>query len=111
MPLLVKGTADVGEDSVKVIASEIIPLKDVRENLTKSVHFRITTPGLEKEQLHKLKEIVEGHRGNCEAFIHVVIPNRSETVISLPEEIRVKPCDGLLVDVEKVFGYNVVSFN
>ncbi len=109
-PLLVRGRIDSGEESVKLIATEILPIRDVRENLTRNVRFRLTTPGLEREQLLRLREIIESHRGDCSAYIHVVIPNRSETVISLPDEMKVKPSDELLRDVEKLFGYNVVNF-
>ena len=110
LPLLVKGRVDVGEESVKLIATEITPLKDVRENLTKSVHFKLSTPGLEKEQIHKLNEIINRYKGNCDTVVHVVIPNRSETIISLPEDVKISPSDEMLRDVEKLFGYKIVSF-
>lgn len=109
-PLLVRGRADVQEDSVKIIASEVLPLSEVRESLTKNIHFTLTTPGLENEQLQRLKELLGNHHGNCNTFIHVVIPNRSETVISLPEDVKLKPSDALLYETERLFGYNVVSF-
>jgi len=110
LPLLVKGRVDVGEESVKLIATEITPLKDVRENLTKSVHFKLSTPGLEKEQIHKLNDIIKKYKGNCDTVVHVVIPNRSETIISLPDEVKISPSDEMLRDVEKLFGYKIVSF-
>lgn len=109
-PLLFRGRTDVGEDSVKLIASQVLPLKEVRETQTKSVHFRLTTPGLEKLQIHQLKDIIEKHKGGCIPYIHVVIPNRSETIISLPEGFGISPSDEMLRDVEKLFGYKVVTF-
>lgn len=109
-PLLFSGRIDSGEECAKLIASQIVPLKNVRENLTKSVHFKLTTPGLEKDQIHKLREIIENYKGGCKAYLHVVIPNRSETIIALPEDIKVSPSDGLLRDVRNLFGYNVVTF-
>ena len=109
-PLLFKGRTDVGEDSVKLIASQVTPLKEVRETLTKSVHFRLSTPGMGKDLLNQLKLLIDKHKGGCTPFIHVVIPNRSETIISLPEEYRVSPSDDMLRDVEKLFGYKVVTF-
>jgi DNA polymerase-3 subunit alpha len=74
------------------------------------VHFRLTTPGLEERQLRSLREIMSRYRGDCEALIHLVIPNRSETVISLPEDLRLQASDQMMDDVEKLFGYNVVTF-
>ncbi len=109
-PLLVRGQLDVGEESCKLIASEISSLREVQGRLTKFVHFRLTSPGLDDEQLRSLRSIIERHRGNCEALLHVVIPNRSEAVIRLPEGLRVTACEEIIDDAEKLFGYNVVTF-
>jgi len=109
-PLLVSGTLDVGEETVKLMANEIVSLRDVKERLTRRVHFRLTTPGLDEEQLRALKSIMARHCGSCEALIHLVIPNRSETVIGLPENLKVAASDEIMDDTEKLFGYNVVTF-
>jgi len=108
--LLVKGTVDVGEDACKILVNEVLSLKDVQERLTRMVHFRLTTPGLEERQLRSLREIMTRYHGDCEALIHLVVPNRSETVISLPEDLRLQASDQMMDDVEKLFGYNVVTF-
>jgi DNA polymerase-3 subunit alpha len=129
-PLLVRGTVDAGEEGQddgdgppggngragassrgsKLLVNEVLALKDVRERLTKRVHIRLTTPGLDERQLRALREIVERHRGDCEGVIHLVIPNRSETVVRLPDSLRVQASDELMDDAEKLFGYNVVTF-
>jgi DNA polymerase-3 subunit alpha len=108
--LLVKGTVDVGEDACKILVNEVLSLKDVQERLTRMVHFRLTTPGLEERQLRSLREIMTRYHGDCEALIHLVVPNRSETVISLPEDLCLQASDQMMDDVEKLFGYNVVTF-
>ena len=67
-------------------------------------------PGTLEEQLRALKNLLARHRGSCEALIHLVIPNRSETVIGLPEDLKVAASDEIMDDAEKLFGYNVVTF-
>jgi DNA polymerase-3 subunit alpha len=109
-PLLVSGTLDVGEETVKLMATEVLSLREVKERLTRKVHFRLTTPGLDEEQLRALKELMVRHRGGCEAVLHMLIPNRSETVIGLPESLKVAASDEIMDDAEKLFGYNVVTF-
>ena len=69
----------------KVVVNEVLSLKEVRERLTRRVRFRLTTPGLDADQLRVLREIVGRYRGECESVIHLVIPNRSETIIKLPD--------------------------
>ncbi|NJC87750.1 MAG: DNA polymerase III subunit alpha, partial [Desulfuromonas sp.] len=129
-PLLVRGTVDAGEEpqdegdgqgngngkggganrGSKLLVTEVLSLKDVRGRMTKRVHFRLSTPGLDENQLRTLREIVGRYHGECEGVIHLVIPNRSETLIKLPDSLRVQASDELMDDVEKLFGYNVVTF-
>ncbi len=109
-PLLVRGTLDIGEEACKLLVNEVLILKDVQEKLTKLIHFRLTTPGLDESQLRALKSIMTRYRGECEPMIHLVIPNRSETVILLPDSLRLQASDEMMDDVEKLFGYNVVTF-
>jgi DNA polymerase-3 subunit alpha len=130
-PLLVRGIVDAGEEAggddgegggggsngrggasrgSKLVANEVFSLREVRERLTRRVHFRLTTPGLADDQLHTLREIVGRYRGECEGVLHLVIPNRSETIVKLPDSLKIKACDELVDDVEKLFGYNVVTF-
>ncbi len=127
-PLLVRGSVDAGEEvqeegegqaggngrggnrGSKLIVTEVLSLKEVRGRMTKRVHFRVTTPGLDESQLRALREIVGRYRGECEGIIHLIIPNRSETVVKLPDSLRIQACDELMDDVEKLFGYNVVTF-
>jgi DNA polymerase-3 subunit alpha len=131
-PLLVRGFVDAGEEvggdegeggqgggngrgggpsrGSKLVANEVLSLKEVRERLTKRVHIRLTTPGLDDGQLRSLRDIVGRYRGSCEGIIHLVIPNRSETILKLPDSLRIQACDELMDDVEKLFGYNVVTF-
>lgn len=109
-PLLVSGTLDKGEESSKILATDVILLRDVKEKQTSRVHFRLSTPGLDKDQLHQLRNLLLKHRGNCESILHLVIPNRSETLIRLPENLKVAATDQLMDDTERLFSYNVVTF-
>ncbi len=109
-PILVKGVFDMGEDNPKIKANEVMPLSEIKERSISGVHIRLTTPGLTKEHLERLKSILLGKRGRCRVFLHIVIPNCSETVISLPDQINVVPSNEMAREVEEVFGYNIVRF-
>jgi DNA polymerase-3 subunit alpha len=109
-PILVKGILDVGEDSPKIKANDVIPLSKIKEKSISGVHIRLSTPGLTRELLEKLKSILQKRKGACPVFLHMVIPNRSETVISLSDRFNVAPSDDMAREVEEVFGYNIVRF-
>jgi len=109
-PILVRGILDTGEDTPKIKANEVIPISRVKEKSISRVHINLTTPGLTKELLERLKSIFLAKRGQCPVFLHMIIPNRSETVISLPDEFNVTPSDTMAKEVEEVFGYHIVRF-
>jgi DNA polymerase-3 subunit alpha len=109
-PLLISGTVEVSEDTRKLMPREILPLQEVSRKETRRVHFRFQVPGLVDDLLHRLKEIILRHRGGCPVLMHLVIPNRSETVLRLPESLKIAPSDEMMEDIERLFGYNVVTF-
>ena len=109
-PLLVTGTLDVGEESCKLMAKEIVALQDVNLQQTTRVCFRLNTTGLDADQLRALREIVARHRGKCRALLRLQIPNRSETLLKLPDDLLVAASDEIMEEAERLFGYNVVTF-
>jgi DNA polymerase-3 subunit alpha len=109
-PLLVTGTVDIGEKTVKVIASAIIPLVEATARDTKRVHFRLKAQGLGIERLETLKDLMFRHHGTCKTFIHIEIPGKCMTTIRIPETFSVAPSEGLVIDTQQLFGYNPVMF-
>jgi len=110
-PLLVRGNVDAAEDTSeegegqgggngraagasrgsKLLVSEVLSLKEVRERLTRRVHFRLTTPGLDDRQLRSLREIMARYRGECEGIIHLVIPTAVKPCLKLRIHYGCKP--------------------
>lgn len=109
-PLLVSGSVDLGEESNKLMVNKVQILGEVQASQTRRVHFRLSTPGLDESQLRQLREVVERHRGECQVLLHMVIPNRSETTLSFPQNLKVAASDQMMDDAEKLFGYNIVTF-
>jgi DNA polymerase-3 subunit alpha len=50
------------------------------------------------------------HPGTCEAFLHLERPDGPETVLALPESIRVAASDDVVDAVERLLGAGVTSF-
>ncbi len=63
------------------------------------------------DKLVELKEILVAHRGEVPARLTITAPDVFETVIALPETLRVNPSDELLVRVDKLFGHKVVRLS
>ena len=109
-PLMVYGTLDAAGENCKILASEIMLLTDVKERQTRNIHVRLTTPGLTEDQLQLLKHTMMRYSGSCRVHLHLVVPNRSETLIIAAKELSVAASDDFVAAVEKLFGYNVVTF-
>ncbi|WP_020676561.1 DNA polymerase III subunit alpha [Geopsychrobacter electrodiphilus] len=109
-PLLLTGELDVGEEACKLLVNEVELLRDAAQKQTRRVNIRLTTPGLDEMQLRELKSIVQRYRGNCDVALHMVIPNRSETIIRLPEQLRMAASDEAMAEAAKLFGYNIMTF-
>jgi DNA polymerase-3 subunit alpha len=109
-PLLVTGIVDVSEENYKVKAMEIVPLSVAKEQNTQRVNFIVKTSALRREQLEALKMIISRHRGDCTAYLQIIIPDISRTTIKLPDSCSVKACEDMSLEVENLFGSNVTAF-
>jgi DNA polymerase-3 subunit alpha len=109
-PIFIKGRVDAGEENVKIIASEVLPFDQAVGKLTTSVHLRLRSEGLRREDLEAVREILQGCRGNCPAVLHLILPGQKEAVIDLGDEWRLNSNDQLVSRVRDLLGYEAVSF-
>ncbi len=104
VPLCIVGTTDAGDETVKIIAQEIFPLEMAPVKLTQSVHFHISTSHANSDHLNELRQVLAEHHGSCRAYLHLIIPGKSETVMELPPKLSVTPSSTLTQKVAQIFG-------
>ncbi|BDV43566.1 DNA-directed DNA polymerase [Geotalea uraniireducens] len=109
-PLLVSGTLDRGEKSIKIMANDVVPLREVCARETKRVIFALSGTGLERSQLLTLREIIGRHPGSCRPVLTINIPSQCRATIALPDSYRVAASEELSQEVKNLFGYHAVSF-
>ena len=102
--------AEATRERSQIIAEEIRPLAAAREQSVRQVHLQVSAECLTDEQLVRLREALAQHRGSCPAYLHVIVPGSSETVIELPESLRVVASEAMLDAVENIFGSGVAIF-
>ncbi|MBW2042583.1 MAG: DNA polymerase III subunit alpha [Deltaproteobacteria bacterium] len=107
-PILVEGRLQKDESSVKVIADTVIPLERAEEVLADSIHLHLDIPKTDPSVLENVKEIMNRHPGSCAAFLHLVDPDRTETVIAFPETRRYAASKELIREVNACIGYEGV---
>ena len=110
-PVFLKGTLDVAEDSVKVILTEARPLAEVLEVPYSSVHFVVDATIRNLPDIDALRQVLGRHRGKYDGYLHIVIPERSETVVYLGHELRLSISEGIKNDADAVLGAGSTKFN
>jgi len=109
-PVCIKGTLEVGDERCQIIADEVVLLVEERQQVVQEVHFALRSEQVDEDQLRLLRATLEAHTGSCPAFLHLLLPDSTETVIELPRELRVAVTDGMVDAVEQMFGVGITSF-
>ena len=107
--LYVKGKINAREDEAKIIATEIMPLQDVREKLTKVFTIDLLTAGLDQATLTSLKEVLMRHRGNIPVYLSFKEPSGKCTQLIVGQDFKVKVDDHLFAAVHDLFGDNCIK--
>jgi DNA polymerase-3 subunit alpha len=109
-PLIISGVREGDKDSPKVLVQEIYRVEDAAKRLSKGIQIRISTRGADPAHISDLKRILNRHKGHLPVKVHVIIPNRSETVVNLAS-VACEPSDRFLEEVHNVFGNDAVFFD
>lgn len=83
-PLIVSGTKEGNGENPKILAQDIIRIEDAPNKFGRMIHIRIVATGATPEHIKDLKRILGAHRGSIPVTLHVVVPNKTETVLNLP---------------------------
>ncbi len=78
--VLVHGNVSIREDEKKpkLRIDKVLALSESREKLTKSVHLRVKTGGLEEAFVKDIREVCARSQGNCSLIIHMVTGENTE---------------------------------
>jgi DNA polymerase-3 subunit alpha len=108
-PVLIKGTIDAGEEGVKVIASEIIPLSDAAEQPYDVVHFSIDASRSSAIDIDSLHKLLINHKGKCDGFIRIVNSN-NEVIVYLGRDFQLELTDRLKAETDRLLGTGATRF-
>jgi DNA polymerase-3 subunit alpha len=107
-PLLVTGTLEEGEPP-KILVRDVMRLDQAESRLTAEVRMRVATPDVTRDRLVALRGVLQKHPGDCAAFLHIMIPGESETIVSVGGIRGVNATDGLCRDIDALFGRPVTE--
>ena len=103
-PLLFTGIAEVGDNSTKMIAQDIVTLEKVMQDAVRAVELRLERSLISKEKLEEIRDIIFKYPGECPIFFRVDTDQEKEVIIAAHDHFKVLPCDEMIREVEEVTG-------
>jgi DNA polymerase-3 subunit alpha len=107
--VLVQGQVQKDEQSVKLVADNIISLEKAEETWTASVHVNLELNRTDRALLLQLREVLQRFPGPCRAFLHLRGPTHTEALIELSEGFHLKAGPALRREVRELVGYAAVE--
>ncbi len=96
-----------GEYNYKIIVEKIMPLSESREKLTRSVHLRLRTQGLEEEFIQEIYTLCSAHTGSCKLIVHMVTQEENEYKV-IAKQVQVNPTKELIEQLRSKLGQDNV---
>jgi DNA polymerase-3 subunit alpha len=89
--VLIRGNLTWNEELAmfKLNAQKVISLQEARDRLTRSVHVRLRTLGLQREDVSQLHDLCAGYQGNCHVVLHLEHQGGEMAMVS--EKLKVSP--------------------
>ncbi len=110
--VLVSGKWERDDESARIVATELQPLSVVAERLTHTVRVRLTTPPHTRDTVEQLWDVFSQHRGDRPVAFAIDVREDSRAfriTVDVSPQIRVRPSETLVSDVERICGAGTVT--
>lgn len=104
-PIIVRGIVEWGEDSPKIKATEITPLRGRR--LHAELHIDLTRCGATVKELEKLRNLFERYKGGASVYLHIP-SSHGEVAVMEVGNFNVNIVEGLIAELNELLGEAVV---
>jgi DNA polymerase-3 subunit alpha len=108
-PVLIEGQVQKDEKSAKIVADTIIPVDKAEETWTASIHVNLEISRTDRSDLCRLHAILKRHPGNTRAYLHLHSPENTDSIIELPDALRLKAGVALTREVNDLLGYQALE--
>ena len=108
-PIFLRGEVQQEEKNTKILVNTIIPMEKAEELWTAMIHVRMDVEKVDKEILSKLHYIFNQYPGNCQAYLHLIMEQKIETIVAVAKDIGIKSCPALSQDVTALLGPDTLT--
>ena len=93
-------------NKLKIIANRIIPLDQVRKQLSKNINIKIDKEHADVGLIHSISSLTKKHSGRCNIIFHFLFNGSVKKIIS--NNIQVEPSNKLLSDLRTLTSHRDV---
>jgi DNA polymerase-3 subunit alpha len=108
-PVLVKGQVDVGEEAVKLLLTDVVPLSALRGNGGSLVEITVEQAQLSIERLQELRGLVARYPGSAALRIHLYVSPAAWVTVAASPGVTVAASESLKREVEALLGPGTVT--
>ncbi|HVC18528.1 MAG TPA: DNA polymerase III subunit alpha [Vicinamibacterales bacterium] len=105
--VLVRGRLERDDETTRILATEIAPIEAVRERVAREVAIRLAVPPHGRRTFEALGEVFARHRGDRKVCLELELRNQPTPLLvhaDVTSQIRVKPSEQLIMEVEEICG-------
>jgi len=103
-PVLIKGQVEVKDQRTNVLATEVIPLDELRKKSVRELHLKLPVENFTSQDLQGLQHLFHNYQGRCKLFLHFLPAGEKEFIFLAGPGIRVDPSEELIMEIEKRLG-------
>jgi DNA polymerase-3 subunit alpha len=109
--VVVKGKVELDEETVRMMASEVLPIDVMRQKMAKQMSIKLTSPPHDRATFEALAELFAKHRGDRRVVLELELRDQQPPIrlrAPLAAQVRVHPSDQLASEVERICGAGTV---
>ena len=109
--VLVKGRFERDEDSTRLLASEILPIEKVREELSREVVVTLDSARHDRRTFEAVSDVLGRHKGDRRVAFFVTTRTEPPLCVRVDAagQVRVRPSEQLVADLERICGPGSVT--
>lgn len=108
-PIVVQGSIDIGDESLKIIGQEVIALAKSLENPYKQIRFMINSAKVSPDNIVSFCDAMKKYPGKYDSYIHIV-NGKSETIVYLGDQLRLDINDKLKREADSILGEGATTY-
>ena len=110
--IVVRGKLERDDDSMRLLASEVMPIEAIGEHLAREMAIRVAVPPHGRETFEALASLFADHRGDRRVSLELELRGHDRPIrvrAELAGQVRIRPTGYLVAAVEKLCGEGSVS--